>query len=205
MLSRVRLPAAPVSRAGRGAGMDPVEQLERGRRQHRACAWADCYDALTAADRAAPLGAEDLELLATSAYMLGRDEAYVAVLERAHRAYREQDQGLCAARAAFWIAINLATRGEAFGARGWFGRARRLVEREGRSCVERGYLLLADMLDHGAAGDPEAAIAAGREAVATGERFGDADLFALAAQDLGILLIRQGRVAEGLDLLDEAM
>jgi ATP/maltotriose-dependent transcriptional regulator MalT len=185
--------------------MDPVEQLERGRRQHRARAWAGCYDALTAADRAAPLGAEDLELLATSAYMLGRDEAYVAVLERAHHAYREQESGLRAARAAFWIAINLATRGEVFGAKGWFGRARRLVEREGRACVERGYLLLADMLDHTAAGDAEAAISAGREAIATGERFGDADLFALAAQDLGILLIRQGRVAEGLDLLDEAM
>jgi tetratricopeptide (TPR) repeat protein len=61
------------------------------------------------------------------------------------------------------------------------------------------------MLDHAAAGRPDGAIAAGRDAVAIGERFGDADLFALAAQDLGILLIQDGRVAEGLGLLDEAM
>ena len=45
----------------------------------------------------------------------------------------------------------------------------------------------------------------GAEAAAIGERFGDADLFALSAQDQGILLIRLGRVAEGLGLLDEAM
>ena len=165
----------------------------------------DSYDSLSAADRAATLVAEDLELLATSAYMLGRDTAYVATLERAHRAYLERDQGLPAARAAFWIAINLSIRGEAGGAKGWFGRARRLVDREPEDCVERGYLVLADMLGHATAGDPDAAIAAGREAVAIGDRFGDADLFALAADDLGNLLIKGGRVAEGLGLLDEAM
>ena len=38
------------------------------------------------ADEAAPLAAEDLELLATSAYMLGRDDEYVGALERAHHA-----------------------------------------------------------------------------------------------------------------------
>ena len=37
------------------------------------------------------------------------------------------------------------------------------------------------------------------------ERFGDADLFALATTNHGILLTVQGRVAEGLGLLDEAM
>src|SRR5829696_4767588 len=165
----------------------------------------DASEALTAADHASPLKAEDLELLATSAYMLGRDQAYVAALERAHRAYLERDRGLPAARAAFWIAINLAIRGEAGGAKGWLARARRLVEREPEDCVERGYLVLADMLDRAATGDSDAAIAAGGEAVAMGERFADADLFALAAQDLGGILIKHGRVAEGLGLLDEAM
>ena len=111
-----------------------------------------------------------------------------------------------AARSAFWIAINLSIRGEAGGAQGWLGRARRLVEREPADCVERG---LPAAGGHArttqAAGDHDAAIAAGAEAVAIGERFGDADLFALAAQDPGILLIKHGRVAEGLGLLDEAM
>ena len=104
----------------------------------------------------------------------------------------------------FWIGINLTLRGESRAA-GWFGRARRLVEREGRECVEQGYLALARMFERQAAGDQDGAIAAAAEAAAFGERFGDADLFALAAQDQGIMLIVRGDVAEGLALLDEAM
>jgi DNA-binding CsgD family transcriptional regulator len=185
--------------------MDPVDELERGRQRYAARAWGETYESLTAADRASPLGTEDLDLLATAAYMLGRDDAYVAALERRHHAYLGQDRRLPAARAAFWIAINLVLRGEAGGAKGWFGRAGRLVERQSEDCVERGYLVLAEMLGRAAAGDSDGAIAAGREAVASGERFGDADLFSLAAQDLGNLLIKRGHVAEGLGLLDEAM
>ena len=158
-----------------------------------------------AVERLATRSAADLELLATSAYMLGRDDEYVAALERAHAAHLAGSARLPAARAAFWIAVNLATRGKAGGAQGWFGRAQRLVDAEGHECVERGYLLLAQLLERAAAGDHDAAIAAGRSAVAAAERFGDADLFALAAQDLGILLIKRGEVAEGLGLLDEAM
>ena len=133
--------------------------------------------------------------------MLGRDDDHVAALERAHLAYTDP---LAAARAAFWIGINLTLRGESRAA-GWFGRARRLVEREGRECVEQGYRALARMFEHQAAGDRDAAIAAAAEATACGERFGDADLFALAAQDQGVLLIVRGDVAQGLALLDEAM
>ena len=76
--------------------------------------------------------------------MLGRDDDHVAALERAHHAHTDP---LAAARAAFWIGINLTLRGESRAA-GWFGRARRLVEREGRECVEQGYLALARMFEH---------------------------------------------------------
>ena len=78
-------------------------------------------------------------------------------------------------------------RGETGPATGWMGRAQRLVEREERDCVERGYLLLPAMFRHEAAGDLEAAAATAGEAVAIAERFGDPDLFALAAQAQGTL------------------
>jgi DNA-binding CsgD family transcriptional regulator len=185
--------------------VERVHELEQGREAYASRSWTEAHERLSRADRAAPLDAEDLELLATSAYMLGRDDEYVSVLERAHRAYLDAGAGLRAARCAFWMGINLVLRGEMGHASGWLGRARRLVEREGRDCVEQGYLLLPLVFEHEAAGDHEAAIAVGAEAVAIGERFGDADLFALAAQDRGILLIKHGRVAEGLALLDEAM
>src|SRR5262249_4037590 len=56
-----------------------------------------------------------------------------------------------------------------------------------------------------ASGDLEAAAATAGEAAAIGRRFGDADLFALAAHEHGHVLIKWGRLKEGLRLLDEAM
>jgi DNA-binding CsgD family transcriptional regulator len=179
--------------------------LERGREAYASRTWRDAHESLSRADQTAPLEAEDLDRLATAAYMLGRDDEFVGCLERAYRQNLDRDEPLRAARCAWWIAVNLAIRGETGGATGWLGRARRLVDREGRDCVEQGYLLSALMLEREAAGDYEGALAAGAEAAAIGERFGDADLFALSAQDQGILLIHLGRVAEGLRLLDEAM
>jgi hypothetical protein len=165
----------------------------------------DAYKSLSQADQAAQLGAEDLELLATSAFMLGRDDDCLNSLERAHHAYLDAGEAMRAVRCAFWLVINLALRGEMSRATGWLGRAQRLVERDGGDCVERGYLLVPIMLRHEAAGDWEAAYAAAADAAEIGERFGDADLLALAIHEQGCALIQQERVEEGLGLLDEAM
>ncbi len=90
-------------------------------------------------------------------------------------------------------------------ASGWLGRAQRLLDREEGDRVERGYLLLPVVFEQEASGDLEAAAATAGEAAAIGERFGDPDLFALAAHEQGHVLIRIGRIKEGLRLLDEAM
>ena len=97
------------------------------------------------------------------------------------------------------------TQGETGPATGWFGRAQRLVERDGSDCVERGYLALPAVLGHAAAGAWESASAAAAEAAEIAERFGDQDLLYLALHEQGHALVRQGRVEEGLGLLDEAM
>ena len=182
-----------------------MNELERGRELYARRAWIDAHASLSRADRVAPLTADDLELLATSAYMLGRDDAVLSSLERAHHAHLEEGSALRAARCAWWLGINLAMRGEMSPSTGWFGRAERMIEREGGDCVERGYMLIPVLLRHVAAGDAEAAFAAGAEAAAIGERFGDADLLAMAVHEQGFALVRQGRVAEGLRLLDETM
>jgi DNA-binding CsgD family transcriptional regulator len=180
-------------------------ELERGREAYARRAWMDAYESLSRADQAAPLEAGDLELLAMSASMVGRIDDYVTILERLHRAYLDAGEGLLAARAAFWLGMNLATRGEMGPAGGWFGRAQRLVEREGRDCVEQGYLLVPLAFQRQATGEYEAAHAAATEAAEIGERFGDADLLAVALQLQGLIRIQQGLVEEGLGLLDEAM
>jgi tetratricopeptide (TPR) repeat protein len=182
-----------------------VDETERGRDAYERRAWLDAYTSLSRADEASPLGAEDLELLANSASMVGRMDDYLALLERAHRRYLDAGNALRAARCAGWIGMNLAIRGEIGPARGWFGRAQRLVEREGRDSVEQGWLLLPAALQHEAAGDYEAAYAAAVDAARTGERFGDADLSTIALHVQGLARIKQARVEEGLALLDEAM
>jgi DNA-binding CsgD family transcriptional regulator len=126
-------------------------------------------------------------------------------LERAHHAYLEAGEPVRAARCAFWVGVNLATRGEMGPASGWLARAQRLVEREGRDCVEQGYLLLPSVLQQAAGGDYEGASATAAKAAEIGERFGEGDLIALAVQEQGNALIKQGLIEEGLGLLDEAM
>ncbi|MGH2379567.1 MAG: hypothetical protein ACRDGT_14005, partial [Candidatus Limnocylindria bacterium] len=111
-------------------------------------AWTDACQSLSRADQAAPLRAEDLELLATSAYMLGREDAWMGLLERAHHAYLDAGEALSAVRCAFWVATNLARRGEMGPATGWLGRAQRLLDQDERDCAERGYLYLPVMFRH---------------------------------------------------------
>ena len=191
---------AEAARTSRSSG-----QLERGRRSYAARVWGDAYELLSRADQAVPLGAEDVELLATSAYMLGRDDEWMTLLERAHHIYVEAAEARRAASCAGWIGTNLALRGEVGGASGWFARAQRLLESHGRDCPERGWMLLPSMYQQEAGGDFAAAAATAAAAAEIGQRFGDADLFALAAHGQGYMLIKQGRIKEGLGLLDEAM
>jgi DNA-binding CsgD family transcriptional regulator len=182
-----------------------VDELQRGRESSQASSWTEAFEALSRADRAAPLAPEDLELLATTAYMLGRDVDYVRALERAHHAYLDAADAARAARCAWWIGHNLLFRGETAHATGWFARGQRLLEREERDCVERGYLLIPIVLQHVFGGDHEAAYATATQAAELGERFADQDLLALALMEQGHALVRQGRVAEGLRLVDETM
>ena len=116
----------------------------------------DAFEYLSRADSDSALGAEDLELLATAAYMIGRDDDYVRGLERAHQAHLDAGEALRAARCAYWAGLCLLFRDEKGRATGWFGRAQRLIEREGSDCVERGYLLTPVIQQHQARGDFEA-------------------------------------------------
>ena len=179
--------------------------VELGRESYARRAWSEAYEHLAAADEANPLAAEDLELLATTAFMLGRDDEYLTLLERAHHAHLEAGEPLPAVRNAIWIGLTLFIRGEVGPGGGWIGRAQRLFEREPGDFVERGYLLMPLAYQHEATGDFESGAAVAAEAAAIAERFGDADGFALATHGQGAMLIKAGRVQEGLALLDEAM
>lgn len=182
-----------------------VAERERGHKSYTAQAWQDAFDSLARADQAGLLDATDLEMLGRSAYMLGRDDEYVSGLERAHHAHLDAGDAPRAALCAFWIGHSLVFRGESALATGWFARARRLLDRDAQDCVERGYLLIPVWLEQMGGGDHEAGYATAAEAAEIGERFGDTDLVWLARHEQARALVHQGRVEEGLRLVDEAL
>ena len=182
-----------------------LAKLKQGRESYRRRAWNDAYRWLSLADQTTPLKTEDLELLAMSAYLSGRDDEYLNALERAHHAYLGAGERFRAVRCAFWMGMRLFFRGEMGRATGWFGRAQRLLEREEQDCAERGYLLLPVVEQHLAAGACEAAYETAASAAEIGERCGDADLIACARHQQGRIRLQQGQVKRGLALLDEVM
>jgi DNA-binding CsgD family transcriptional regulator len=179
-------------------------KVERGREAHARSSWAAAYDAFAEAAAAEPLDAPDLELQATAAYMLGREDEWMRLLGDACGRFAESGDACRAARCAFWIGMQLAIRGQMGPATGWFGRADRLLEAEGE-CVERAYLQMPVAFQREAEGDVDGAVETAAAAADAARRFGDPDLFPLALFAQGDVLVRNRRVREGLALLDEAM
>jgi len=182
-----------------------VADIHAGRRAYDEGAWRQAHTALSAADRAGPLGAEDLERLGRAAYMLGHDDEYVSALERAHHAHLEDGDAANAVRCAFWIGHSWLFRGELVRAMGWFGRAQRALEASAEECVEQGWLLIPVWLDQMAHGDYETGYATASEAVRIAERFGDPDLMWLARDEQARGLLHLGRIKEGLRLVTEVL
>lgn len=177
--------------------------LEQGREACRRQNWSEAYRLLSAADALAALGARDLERLATSAYLVGRESDFDRYLDRAHHEHARNDDPLPAARCAFWLGLVFLLRGRAAQASGWLARARRLVAN--RDCAEQGYLLLTAAERQLNEGDPVRAHLSASRAAELGERFADIDLATCARHQQGRALILQGNVHAGLSLLDDAM
>jgi DNA-binding CsgD family transcriptional regulator len=180
------------------------EDLTRGREAGQRRAWGDAHKSLSLADESSPLAGQDLELLAAAAYLLGHAEECRSALQRAHRAHVPAGEPRRAARCLFWIAFTLLLEGDLAPANGWLARANRLLDHE-QECAELGLLLLPDAVMAAAAGDYRGSEAAAARAVAIGARAGDADLVTLGLHFQGRALVREGRLGEGLALLDEAM
>jgi hypothetical protein len=103
--------------------MSDAQALERGRERFARKAWAESYRLLQAADRDAPLEGEDLERLATAAYLMGLDDESEAFWARAHQAFLDRGDSEGAARSAGWLAFGLLHRGTGAPASGWLARA----------------------------------------------------------------------------------
>ncbi|MGH8823224.1 MAG: LuxR C-terminal-related transcriptional regulator [Jiangellaceae bacterium] len=185
--------------------MTPDDALDRGRDSFGRHAWRDAYVQLSAADRQVPLASDDLERLATAAYLLGDDAGCTEVWARAYHDRLDRGEVDRAARCAFWLAFVLTLTGETARSGGWLARAERLLDDGGRDCVEQGYRLVPNGFQGVEEGDNASALAAFARAADIGDRFGDPDLVTLAGVGRGQALIGLGETAAGVASLDEVM
>jgi DNA-binding CsgD family transcriptional regulator len=193
------------TRSGSEKSATATDALNRGRVALGRRAWRDAFEHLSAADRETPLGAEDLERFATAASLIGRDDVSIDIWARAHQAFLNRGDTERAARHAFWLAFQLLIARKLAPGSGWIARGRRLLEEGNPTDVGHGLLLIPLGLQRVIEGEFEAACAAFTEAAEIGDREHNADLSTLARHGRGRTLIRLGKIAEGLTLLDESM
>jgi hypothetical protein len=122
--------------------MTDIETLGRARTSFEQKAWADACRLFEAADREAPLGPDDLERLATAAYLVGRDDESEAFWARAHQTFLDRGDPEGAARSAARLAFGLLQRGARAPASGWLARAEHILDEARLESVLRGYFLI---------------------------------------------------------------
>jgi DNA-binding NarL/FixJ family response regulator len=174
--------------------LDGGEALRRG-------AWAQAREHFEAAlkERETPEALEGLGMAAQ--WLVDRETVFVA-RERAYRLYRERHSPRDAARVATQLAWDYRTfRGEAAIAAGWLQRAHDLLVNEEPSS-EHGWLAIREasvLLDDGALADAHELTSG---AVELGRSLSDLDLEITALALDGLILVNEGRVAEGMRRLD---
>jgi ATP/maltotriose-dependent transcriptional regulator MalT len=176
-----------------------------GRASFAASAWRKAYTQLSAADRAGPLGPEDLDRLAIAAYLVGSEVACVDARTRSYHEWARRGDVARAARSAFWLAFGHQMNGQRAQCNGWLARARRLLTDGDEDLVEHGYVLSATAVEAIVGGDATTAVSIFGEAQAVAERFGDRDLMALCGLGRGQALVQLGQVAAAVAAFDEVM
>jgi class 3 adenylate cyclase len=185
--------------------MTPGDVLAAGRDALARHAWDEAYETLAQADRQGGLPPEGLELLAETAWYSSRPDEVLEAFERASRAYLDAGDLSSAAMMAYRVAEQHAMRLAMPMAMAWIARTEELAASDPASSVH-GYLAyvrggMALEVQH----DFAAAEACLDEAMAIADRTGDRDLRSRSLHDKGRVLCMQGRHAEGLVLMDEAM
>ncbi len=146
---------------------------------------------------------EALELRAAASYGAGEFEAAVSAWEALYSLHAAAGRDEEAAWAAARVALNLLVEsGMLAPVRGWVRRAERLVD---GVPVGRVHALLAIVrtYERFLSGDPDAAREHAQQAVELGTEFGVDPARGLGQIALARLLIHEGRLAQGVELLDE--
>jgi DNA-binding NarL/FixJ family response regulator len=163
--------------------------------------WAAARDAFTRALAADPEEPEALDGLGQSLWWLGERDAGIERRREAYAAYQRRGDARNAGRLAVYLAGECRIDGRDAAASGWLARAQRLLAGDGAG-AELGWLAVEEAKR---APDPAAAEQHARVALEVAHRLADPDVECMALAQLGRAVVRQGRVEEGVALLDEAM
>jgi LuxR family transcriptional regulator, maltose regulon positive regulatory protein len=178
--------------------------LALGRRALARGAWHEAVTALGEAVAADPGDAGAWESLGNACMWLQDADSAIDARKRAYALYRERGDDASSARVCLDLVWDyLEVRGEPAVANGWFHRARRLLA-ELPPGPEHALLGVFDAfmtLDS----DPGTAAAHARGAAALAESVGAEDVGMLARALHGLALVTEGRVGDGMGLLDEAV
>lgn len=183
--------------AGSGSLQRGVECLARQ-------SWGEADQHLTEAREVSELAPSVLEQLAVARLLIGRQEASEESWIEAHESFLRSGDPRGAARCAFWLGLLLALRGETARGGGWLGRAHEVLAGHDE-CPEQGLLLIPQGLHAMFGGQVAVGESTFRRARELGERVGAPDVVALGELGFGQCLMRQGRTAEGLAVLDRVM
>ena len=167
--------------------------------------WQQAYDAASSAGEAeGEQEAARLVLLADASWWLGRLDDCINARERAYALYDEVDDRRRAGQCAVWLYEHHCFKARPAIAGAWLRRAQQALA-DDPECAEHGAVLLREAESANGAGDLERAADLAHTVVELGRRLRSPDVEAEALQTLGRVLIDQGRAAEGLANLDEAM
>ncbi|HYP55432.1 MAG TPA: LuxR C-terminal-related transcriptional regulator [Solirubrobacterales bacterium] len=172
-----------------------------GWRAFGAADWEAARDAFAAVLESEPDNPEALDGLGQSLWWLGERDAGIERRRQAYAAYQRRGDSLAAGRLATYLAGEHRINGQPAEAAGWQARAHRLLA-DHDTAPERGWL---EVEYAKRAEDPVEAAGHAQAALDLAQQLGDPDVECMALAQLGRALVRQGRAAEGIALLDEAM
>ncbi|GAB7106164.1 hypothetical protein JCM4814A_44780 [Streptomyces phaeofaciens JCM 4814] len=165
--------------------------------------WADAYRLLSALDPAR-LTPDDHAGFADAAWWTSRIEESIVHRTHAYSGYAAQGAARRAGLMAWLLFYEHQLAGRSAVAAGWLRRARRHLGGE-PECAEQCYLAWMDTEAAQRRGAFDEAMGCARRMAAVARRCGSPDLSAMSVQAQASVLVARGRVAEGLDLLDDAM
>jgi class 3 adenylate cyclase len=181
------------------------DRVQQGRAAYHRHAWYEAFDVLREADSEASLAPDDLGLLAESAWFAGDPDAAIEVRERAHTGYLRVGDKCHAAEMALQIALDHFERLESAIGNGWLGKAKRLLDQTPEDCAAHGWQAQAlAYLALRMKGDTKEGLRQARLAQEVGERLDIPAMQALALAGQGRALITEGKIDEGLALIDES-